>query len=88
MEVKTEIGNVYERLTVIEFSCIDERRHARWMVACSCGSQTFEVLGYNLRRGRTRSCGCLQIEAAAKMGRNNRHAARTNYKENQNGKAS
>lgn len=33
----------------------------RWHCHCDCGNET-DVVGYNLRRGRTASCGCLQKE--------------------------
>jgi len=34
-----------------------------WLCACDCGSYSV-VMGARLRRGRTRSCGCLQKEQA------------------------
>jgi hypothetical protein len=33
-----------------------------WLCRCDCGTER-EIIGTNLRRGRTRSCGCLQREA-------------------------
>lgn len=36
----------------------------RWICACDCGSQT-EVIGANLRRGFTTSCGCSRDEMSS-----------------------
>ena len=39
---------------------------ATWFVQCDCGSPPVLVQGNNLRRGGTRSCGCLRAEALAR----------------------
>ena len=57
-------GQKFGRLTVIERAENKERgrgKQACWLCACECGS-TKVISGYNLRSGRTKSCGCLQIE--------------------------
>lgn len=36
-------------------------KHSRWLCLCDCG-ETSVALGTNLRRGTTRSCGCLALE--------------------------
>lgn len=55
-----EIGNRYGRLLVIKES---EKRGSsgaiKWVCQCDCGN-IVEVLGSSLRKGLTRSCGCLQ----------------------------
>lgn len=38
--------------------------HHKWLCQCDCG-RTHVVLGLNLKRGLTRSCGCLRSEASA-----------------------
>lgn len=43
-------------------------KHSRWVCACDCGSDLI-VLTQSLRGGLTKSCGCLQRESAAKLGR-------------------
>jgi len=58
-----ETGNRHGRLTVIERSKSDVK--AFWLCECECGNKTI-VVGTQLRNGHTRSCGCLQREAAAK----------------------
>ena len=69
-------GQRFGRLTVIERS--GTYRHytdyweegamstqAIWRCVCDCGEET-EVLGNNLRAGRTKSCGCLRRERRKK----------------------
>ena len=64
-----EVGHVYSRLTVVEFSHMDHGR-AHWVVQCSCGSTAHSCSGRSLRNRTTRSCGCLRREQAAIMGHN------------------
>jgi len=51
-------GNVYGKLTVIDFS---QRKHGRayWNCICTCGNKKI-VQGYDLTSGHTKSCGCLR----------------------------
>jgi len=53
---KDERGNVYDRLTVIEFADSDGTG-LRWLCRCECGKTTI-VRGSSLRNGHTVSCGC------------------------------
>lgn len=59
---KNEIGNTYNRLTVLEeverhvFPSGDTRR--KFLAKCSCGSEPKTYLISGLRSGRTKSCGC------------------------------
>jgi hypothetical protein len=39
---------------------------SRWLCKCDCGRETI-VGGQHLRGGHTKSCGCLQREAAEKV---------------------
>lgn len=58
--LKNEIGNVYGKLTVIapaQNRRIDKKGNAYWLCRCKCGKQK-EIMGNNLRGGRSRSCGC------------------------------
>lgn len=48
-------GKHFGNLTVIEYN--DKTR--KWICKCKCGNTT-EVLGYNLKLGNTKSCGCLK----------------------------
>lgn len=55
----------FGRLVVLRFSHINDRGSSVWLCQCDCGNETY-VEGYLLKRGNTRSCGCLQKESAAK----------------------
>lgn len=58
-------GNKYGRLTVIERSESYISKSGipkvKWLCKCDCGN-TVNVLGVDLRRGNTKSCGCLNLE--------------------------
>jgi len=62
-------GEIFHRLTVVA-----DGGGARVLCACQCGGRV-DVLRSNLRRGNTRSCGCLHRERAAERAavRNLRH---------------
>lgn len=57
-------GQRFERLTVIKKSG-STHGHITWECICDCGNHTI-VSSNQLRRGQTRSCGCLRKEASAK----------------------
>lgn len=52
-------GARFGRLTVLGFEELAYEREASFRVRCDCGTE-FVTLGKNLRRGLTRSCGCLR----------------------------
>ena len=54
-----ETGNTYGRLTALEYQGCNDHRHAMWKCQCACGN-TAIVQGRDLRKGTTRSCGCLR----------------------------
>lgn len=58
-------GQQFGRLTVIDMFGKDRRGEIIWHCICECG-ETKNVLGSNLRKGLTQSCGCLQKERAGK----------------------
>ena len=60
MKLKNEIGNKYNKLTVLRRA--DGRKsdtRAWWRCKCDCGNET-EVDGKSLRNSNTKSCGCLR----------------------------
>lgn len=69
--VVEEAGHRYDRLVVIRLSHFDKWKRALWECVCKCGRHCI-VKGTNLRRGLTRSCGCLHDAVSAK----NLYAAR------------
>lgn len=64
-KVKNLIGQKFERLTVIErvddFISKNGHHRAKWKCKCDCGN-ICEVVGTNLTTGKTKSCGCYQLE--------------------------
>lgn len=62
------IGVRFGRLEVIQISESAKSGHSKWLCKCDCGGETI-VLGSNLRRGHTTSCGCLHQEKRTKHGK-------------------
>ena len=56
---EVKLGDVYGKLTVEEYGGYDSGGHPLWVCRCECGN-TKRVVGYNLVRGFTTSCGCGQ----------------------------
>lgn len=56
-------GHVFERLIVLEFDHSDGNS-AFWKCKCTCG-KVIVTAGTTLRRGQSRSCGCLQKDVAS-----------------------
>lgn len=54
-------GQIFERLTVIK--CMGKNKHGQslWLCRCDCGKEKI-IDGNSLRKGFTKSCGCLQKE--------------------------
>jgi len=65
-----ETGNKYGRLTVVERSGSNRNGKAQWACQCECGG-TLVTNGTYLRNGETKSCGCLVVDNASKVGRAN-----------------
>lgn len=61
--VKTEIGNKYGKLIVIERAGSTSDRHALWKCKCECGNEII-ASGKMLRTNQIISCGCYQKEKA------------------------
>ena len=56
-------GMIVGRLTVIERAGSDKKKQALFRCKCECGNEVV-VTGYSLRKGETKSCGCLQRDIA------------------------
>lgn len=55
-------GQPFGRLTVISFAGTANNGEATWLCKCSCGN-TSTHKSYYLRKGTTKSCGCLRDES-------------------------
>ena len=66
-------GKRFERLVVIKRVENAKDGHARWLCQCDCGNTTI-VSSNVLKRGHSKSCGCLNKEVASKK-------AKLNYKD-------
>ena len=53
-----------------------KKKHAQWLCQCDCRSKPKVILGSNLKKGATKSCGCLLKETASLTHKQN------NYYEN------
>lgn len=47
--------------------------HRRWLCKCDCGKE-LTTTAYELRSGRTKSCGCQRAVRGVTLGRSKRHA--------------
>ena len=56
-------GQRFGKLTVIERKGESKCGHAAWLCRCDCGNQSV-VIGRDLKRGCTTSCGCLKKECS------------------------
>lgn len=56
-------GMKFGRLTVMDYHHTNASQYACWRCRCDCG-KVVVVPGKSLRTGNTKSCGCLNIDAA------------------------
>lgn len=61
------IGQTFGRLQVVRKSTQRHGRHVLWVCECKCGKRT-RVVGFSLKTGATKSCGCLNIEVRTTHG--------------------
>jgi len=59
------VGRKFGRLVVVQSAGRNKWRRIQWLCLCDCGNHKV-VLPYDLIHGKTRSCGCLHSETAAK----------------------
>jgi hypothetical protein len=57
------LGQKFGRLSVVESAGRDRNKKVLWKCLCDCGSsEDIIVIGDDLKRGHTQSCGCLKLE--------------------------
>lgn len=77
-------GQRFGRLTVIERSGkVTKGRSVYWKCICDCGNETI-VSSDNLRKRKTKSCGCLHKELLDGKDRKMLEKRLNNYKANKN----
>ena len=59
-------GQKFGKLTVL-YRADNIQNQPAWICKCECGTITHPILGSNLRRGATKSCGCLVSRGEAKI---------------------
>ena len=64
-KLKDLTGHKINRLTVLKRVENDINNNTRWLCRCDCGNEVI-VIGDNLRRGTTKSCGCYNRETLSK----------------------
>ncbi|KOU50559.1 hypothetical protein ADK55_18630 [Streptomyces sp. WM4235] len=67
-QVKDITGQTFGRLEVLSYVGKDRHSNALWLCRCggpTCDGREITVAGTDLRRGNTRSCGCLSRESTA-----------------------
>lgn len=69
-KTSVKVGDRYSRLLVIKRVNNDFAGNSRWLCRCDCGKEII-TWGIHLPSGNTKSCGCLQREAAKQV--NYRH---------------
>lgn len=55
------VGQQFGRLAVVSRAGKDRWGSYMWLCMCECGTET-TVLGYDLKKNKTKSCGCLRSE--------------------------
>lgn len=58
-------GKSFGRLTVMSFDCVVDG-NAKWNCSCACGALV-TIHACSLKRGASKSCGCLKNELTAKV---------------------
>lgn len=74
--VLISVGDRFERWAVIGRAPSKGRRNSVWRVRCDCGTER-DVVSTVLRRGESKSCGCLRIEVSARRETKHGHAIGT-----------
>lgn len=72
-------GQKFGRLTVVERGENANDGHTRWKCSCECGSNKIVLaIAKDLKKGHTKSCGCIQREKAILAGKSKKTHGKTN----------
>ena len=66
------LGGRFGRLSVVNRAANSKRGQAMWLCRCDCGKEVI-VIGSDLRRLHTTSCGCFNLEQVKKNGFKHKH---------------
>jgi hypothetical protein len=64
--IKYITGQRFNKLVVLSLAGKDAYGNATWLCQCDCGNKKV-IVGMNLRKNMTTSCGCLHKEIAKKL---------------------
>jgi hypothetical protein len=68
-KIKDLTGMKFGKLTVLEFSHLDEKKRSYWLCECDCEEHNKKIVkGKYLFNGDTKSCGCLKRNQILKIG--------------------
>jgi len=56
-------GQRFGRLTVLKRQANNKHNSEMWLCQCDCGNKKV-IIGFDLKRGHTKSCGCLKKEGS------------------------
>lgn len=64
-------GKKINRLKILQYAGLDSQKNTIWKCLCDCGT-IVTIRGSSIKRGTTKSCGCIQKEHAAKTSHKNK----------------
>ena len=74
---RTIVGKKFGKLTPIQFVSLDYKSRQMWLFKCDCGELIITYLAA-VKRGNTKSCGCLKKEINTENGKKNGDRIRQN----------
>lgn len=86
--IRLNPGDKYNRLTIIKLNHIRQKQFTKnnkqyiqnleyYLCKCDCGKETI-VEKSELKRGKTKSCGCFQTETRKRIFKNNKFGKKYN----------
>lgn len=61
------VGQRFGKLLVLSYAGTDKHHKTLWVCQCDCGSAPITVVGSNLTKGNSKSCGCVKREHMAQL---------------------